>query len=83
MNKYAPVAQMDRAAVYGTAGHEFESCPARHFLKEQLQIKKRKKCVMFSSEFMPLVVLMRGFFSTPGFSVRNSCSKKDGKRIRF
>src|SRR5215204_3452272 len=26
----APVAQLDRASVYGTEGHRFESCRARH-----------------------------------------------------
>ena len=32
-NRFASVAQLDRVAVYGTAGHEFESCPARHIFK--------------------------------------------------
>ena len=29
----APVAQLDRASVYGTEGHGFESSRARQFLK--------------------------------------------------
>ena len=30
MNKFAPLAQLDRALVYGTKGQEFESLTARH-----------------------------------------------------
>ncbi len=32
LNVAAPVAQLDRASVYGTEGHKFESCQA-HFTR--------------------------------------------------
>src|SRR4051794_30995792 len=34
-SRLAPVAQLDRASVYGTEGHRFESCRARHKSPEQ------------------------------------------------
>ena len=37
----APVAQLDRVLVYGTRGYGFDSCLARHFLKDySIQIGK-------------------------------------------
>ena len=38
LNAAAPVAQLDRASVYGTEGHRFESCRARYRSRQIVSI---------------------------------------------